>query len=56
LLGATAAGSDGDAVPIGIAKHSRNFFGTRRSDAESVFVNAEVFRTADCGQFIRECL
>jgi len=56
LFGAASQGSDGDAVPVGIPKHCRDLFRARRSDAESIFVNANVFGTADCGEIVGEGL
>jgi hypothetical protein len=56
LFGSAATGSDGDAVPVGVPKHRRDFFGARGSDAESVFINTQMFGTADCGEIVGEGL
>jgi hypothetical protein len=56
LFGPASVGSDGDAVPVGVPEHCRDFFRVRGSDAESVFVNTQMFGTADCGEIIGEGL
>jgi hypothetical protein len=56
LFGPPSKGSDGDAVPVGVPKHSCDLFRARGSDAESVLVNVEMFGTADCGEIVGEGL
>jgi hypothetical protein len=56
LFRPTSIGSDGDAIPVGVAKHRRDVFRVRGGDAECVVVNAEMFGTADCGEIVGDGL
>jgi hypothetical protein len=56
LFGPASVGRNGDAVPVGVPEHCRNLFRVRWSDAESVFVNTQMFGTADCGEIVGEGL